>query len=254
MTTPTYTSCKLKTFSIPRWQKDKLLPLQAGELLANHGQWVRANQWTDYSLRNKWFCKHGWLLLSFPVSTVFSPSDYSSHFLPSFSRQQIFNRNNSHLQSCLVLAFNVSVLVWPQVLGQTKHEPSEGPSFPVKHTNYRSQHNRRKPSPLSDVKGPNMLCTNDFFTYKFILSVTKHMQSNFLNVWILPSFAVMNIYPSAAFLTLGSDKFLESRTPELLGNEQVGGNTGHNIVLKPFSLELPQTMYLENSVMGLENI
>lgn len=80
------------------------------------------------------------------------------------------------------------------------------------------------------------------------------MQSNFLNVWILPSFAVMNIYPSAAFLTLGSDKFLESRTPELLGNEQVGGNTGHNIVLKPFSLELPQTMYLENSVMGLENI
>lgn len=58
------------------------------------------------------------------------------------------------------------------------------------------------------------------------------MQTNFLNVWILPPFAAMNIGPSVAFLTSGSDEIpLESRAPELLGNGQAGGNNGHNLVL-----------------------
>lgn len=48
------------------------------------------------------------------------------------------------------------------------------------------------------------------FLAKLIQSVTKHTESNFLKVWILPTFAVMSICPSVAFLRSGSDKFLKS--------------------------------------------
>lgn len=105
-----------------------------------------------------------WLFIIILSSLYYvCPSDYSSHSSPSFSRQQVFSRNNSHL---LVLAFSVSVLAWPQALGQTKDEPSEGTqlSYQAHKLQQPIQHNRLRPSPLSDAIDPNMLCTNDFLS------------------------------------------------------------------------------------------
>ena len=188
MPTPRYKSCRLKTFSILRWQKDKLPPLQTGEPLkhiwpmgSDNKVIVKLGHWTDYSLRKKRLCKH--LLLSFLVSITFSSSAYFTHSPPLFSRQQVFSRISSRPRPCLVLTFGVSVLACPLTLvGQTKDEPSEEPGFPAKCANYSSQRkanlcwpslctkydqspfsNRLRPLALSDAKGPNMLCTNDVF-------------------------------------------------------------------------------------------
>lgn len=147
-TTPMYISCRLKTFSILRWQKDKLLPLQTGEPLkhiwpmgSDNKVIVKLRHWTGYSLRKKWLCKHSYLLLSFLVSITCSPSANSTHSPPPFSQQQVSSRISSHLQPCLALTFGVSVVAYPQTLvGQTKDEPSEEPGFPAKCPNYSSQH------------------------------------------------------------------------------------------------------------------
>jgi len=103
---------------------------------------VKLGHQTDCSLRKK-FCKHSYSLLSFLVSITFSPSAYSTHSPPPFSRQQVFSRISSPLQPWLALTVGVSVLACPQTLvGQTrlKGEPSEEPGFPAKHPNYGSQH------------------------------------------------------------------------------------------------------------------
>lgn len=77
-----------------------------------------------------------------------------------------------------------------------------------------------------------------FFLAKLIQSATEHMWSNFLNVWILPTFAGMNICPNVALLTWGSAKFLKSQGHCLGRGGHGGGNDGHNLVLKPFCLKL----------------
>lgn len=113
---------------------------------------------------------------------------------------------------------------------QTKDEPREEPGFPAKRMKYSSQHKanlcwpsipyqvwlvtlQQQPKTFSIIRCKRSKCAlyqwrfSKLSSQKALLSTT----TNFFNVWILPTFAVINTHPNTAFLTTGSAKFLKSQ-------------------------------------------